>query len=72
MACMSVLLIDDSKDGDNQASIRCQSPEGHSDKHRRNFTRLGKDGRQGEVVIEWDNNIDDSEDSDEHEIGGEG
>jgi hypothetical protein len=27
---------------------------------------------EGEVVIEWDLNIDDSEDPDEHEIGGQG
>jgi hypothetical protein len=33
---------------------------------------LGKHGKQGEVVIEWDHNIDDSEDPDEHEIGGQG
>jgi hypothetical protein len=71
MACTSVLLVDDDNDGDNRATIRCQLAEGHSGKHRRNLTRTGKDGRQGEVVIEWDNNIDDREDPDEHEIGGE-
>jgi hypothetical protein len=44
----------------------------HSGKYRRSFTKLGKHGKQGELVIEWDHNIDDSEDSDEHEIGGQG
>jgi hypothetical protein len=70
--CVSnVFLADDSK-SNNQATVRCQLAGGHSGKHRRSFTKLGKHGKQGEVVIEWDHNIDDSEDSDEHEIGGQG
>jgi hypothetical protein len=73
MACMSsVLLTDDGNEGDNQPTIRCQLAAGHYGKHRRSFTKSGKHGKQGEVVIEWDNNIDDSEDPDEHETGGEG
>jgi hypothetical protein len=72
MACMSsVLLTDDGNEGDNQPTIR-QLAAGHYGKHRRSFTKSGKHGMQGEVVIEWDNNIDDSEDPDEHETGGEG
>jgi hypothetical protein len=46
--------------------------EGHTGKHLRSFAKLGKHGKQGEVVVEWDRNIDDGEDSDEHEIGGQG
>ena len=73
MACMSsVLLTNDGNEGDNQPTIRCQLAAGHYGKHRRSFTKSGKHGMQGEVVIEWDNNIDDSEDPDEHETGGEG
>jgi hypothetical protein len=73
MACISsVLLTDDRNDHSNQATVRWELTEGHSGKHRRAFTKLGKHGKQGEVVIEWDRNVDDSEDSDEHEIGGEG
>ena len=73
MACMScVLLTDDGNEGNNRATVRCQLAEGHTGKHRRSFTKLGKHGKQGEVVIEWDSNIDDSEDPDEHEIGGQG
>ncbi len=72
MACMIVLLIGDDNDGDNRATFRCQLAKGHAGKHRRRFARSGKDGRQGEVIIEWDNNIDDSEDPDEHETGGQG
>jgi hypothetical protein len=73
MGCMSsVLLTDDGNEGDIQPTIRCQSAAGHYGKHRRSFTESGKHGKQGEVVIEWDNNIDDSEDPDEHETGGEG
>jgi len=73
MACMSsVLLSDEHNEGNNQASVRCQLAEGHTGRHRRSFTKLGEHGRQGEVVIEWDRNIDDSEDPDDHEIGGQG
>jgi hypothetical protein len=73
MACMSsIQLIDDGKEGHNQATVRCQLAEGHSGKHRRSFTKLGTHGKQGEVVVEWDRNIDDGEDPDEHEIGGQG
>ena len=69
MACMSsVLLTDDGNKGNNQVIVLCQLAEGHPDKHRRSFTKLGKHSKQGEVVIEWDLNIDDSEDPDEHEI----
>jgi hypothetical protein len=28
--------------------------------------------KQGEVVIQWDRNIDDSEEPDEHGVGGQG
>jgi hypothetical protein len=70
MTCMSsVFLTDECNPGVNQATVRCQLMEGHSGKHRQGFTKLGK---HGEVVIEWDSNIDDSEDPDEHEIGGQG
>jgi hypothetical protein len=70
MACRSsVLLTDDGNEGNNRETIRCQLVEGHTGKHLRSFTKLGK---QGEVVVEWDRNIDDGEDPDEHEIGGQG
>ena len=73
MACRSsVFLTDDSNESNNQATIRCQLVEGHTGKHLRSFTKLGKHGKQGEVVVEWDRNIDDCEDPDEHEIGGQG
>lgn len=73
MACKcNVLLTDDHNEGNNQAIIRCQLAEGHTGKHRRIFRKLGKHGKQGEVVIEWDRNINDSEDPDDHEIGGQG
>jgi hypothetical protein len=73
MACKcSLLLTDDRNEGKNQAIVRCQLAEGHTGKHRRNFTKLGKHGKQGEVAIEWDRNINDSEDPDDHEIGGQG
>jgi hypothetical protein len=73
MGCVSIIhLIDDGKEGDNQATVRCQLAEGHSGKHRRSFTKLGTHGKQGGVVIEWDHNIDDSEEPDEHETGGQG
>jgi len=73
MECMSsVLLTDDRNKGYNQATVHCQLAEGHSGKHRRNLTKLAQHGKQGEVVIEWDSNINDSEDPDEHEIGGQG
>jgi hypothetical protein len=73
MACKcTVLLTDDRNEGNNQTIVRCQLAEGHTGKHRRNFTRLGKHGKQGEVAIEWDRNINDSEDPDDHEIGGQG
>ena len=73
MACMSsVLLTDDGNERDDQATVRCQLAEGHTGKHRRSFTKLGKHGKQGEVVIESDRNIDDSEDPDVHETGGQG
>jgi hypothetical protein len=73
MACMSrVFLTDDGRESNHQATVRCQLVEGHTGKHRRSFIKLGKHGKQGEIVIEWDHNIDDSEDPDEHEIGGQG
>jgi hypothetical protein len=73
MACRSsVFLTDDGNEGNNRATIRCQLVEGHNGKHLRSFTKLGKHGKQGEVVVEWDRNIDDGEDPDEHEIGGQG
>jgi hypothetical protein len=68
----SVVVTDDGNEGNNQATVRCQLAEGHTGEHRRSFTRLGEHGKQGEVVIKWDRNIDGSEDSDEHEIGGRG
>jgi hypothetical protein len=70
MACRSsVFLTDDGNEGNNRATIWCQLAEGHTGKHLRSFRKLGK---QGEVVVEWDRNIDDNEDPDEHEIGGQG
>jgi hypothetical protein len=73
MACgSSVFLTDGGNECNNRATIRCQLVEGHIGKHLRSFTKLGKLGKQGEVVVEWDHNIDDGEDSDEHEIGGQG
>jgi hypothetical protein len=73
MGCVSsVFLTDDRPEGNNQAIVHCQLAEGHAGTHRREFTKLGKHGKQGEVVIEWDSNIDDSEDPDEHDIGGRG
>ena len=57
----SARLTYDGKEGNNQVTVRCQLAKGHSGKHRRSFTKLGKHGNQGEVVIEWDRNIDDSE-----------
>ena len=73
MACTSsVFLTDDRNQSSNQATIRCHLAEGHSGKHRRSVTKLGKHGKQGEVVVEWDRNINDSEDPDDHEVGGQG
>jgi hypothetical protein len=73
MACRSsVFLTDDGNDGNNRATIQCQLVEGHTGKHLRSFTKRGKHGKQGEVVVEWDRNIDDGEDPDDHEIGGQG
>jgi hypothetical protein len=73
MACMSsVFMTDDRNEADNQAIVRCQLEQGHSGTHRRGFTKLGKHGKQGEVLVEWDSNIDDCEDPDEHETGGQG
>ena len=72
MTCVSSVFLTDDEKSINQATVRCQLVEGHSGKHRRSFTKLGKHGKQREVVIEWDHNIDDSEDPDEHEIGGQG
>jgi hypothetical protein len=73
MACVSrIHLTADGNDVNRQVTVRCQLAEGHSGKHRRSFTKLGTHGKQGEVVIEWDRNIDDSEEPDEHEMGGEG
>jgi hypothetical protein len=73
MACVSSIhLMDDGKENNNQATVRCQLAEGHPGKHRRSFTKLGTHGKQGEVVIEWDRNIDDSEEPDEQETGGQG
>ena len=71
-SCMrSVYLIADHNEDNNQASVSCQLVGGHPGKHRRGFHKTGKHGKQGEVIIEWDSNIDDSEDPDEHEIGGQ-
>jgi hypothetical protein len=73
MTCRSsVFLTNDGDEGNNRATIHCQLAEGHSGKHRRSFTKLGTHGKQGEVIIEWDRNIDDSEEPDEHETGGQG
>jgi hypothetical protein len=73
MACRSsVFLTADGSEGNNRVTIRCQLVEGHTGKHLRSFRKLGKHGKQGEVVVEWDRNIDDGEDPDEHEIGGQG
>jgi hypothetical protein len=73
MTCMSsVLLSDEGHEGNNQANLRCQLAEGHTGKHRRSLTKLGKHGKQGEVIIEWDHNINDSEEPDERETGGQG
>jgi hypothetical protein len=72
MTCVSSVFFTDDERSINQATVPCQLVEGHSGKHRRSFTKLGKHGKQREVVIEWDHNIDDSEDPDEHEIGGQG
>jgi hypothetical protein len=73
MACVSrIHLTDEGNERINRATLRCQLVDGHSGKHRRSITKLGKHGKQGEVVIEWDRNIDDSEDPDEHETGGQG
>jgi hypothetical protein len=73
MACKcSVILSDNGKGGNNRATVRCQLPEGHPGKHRRSFKKLGTHGKQGEVVIEWDVIIDDSEKPDRHDIGGQG
>lgn len=53
MACMSsVFMNDDRNESDNQPSVYCQLAEGHSGTHRHCFTKLGKHGKQGEVV-EW-------------------
>lgn len=73
MTCKSrVFLTDDANEDNRQVAICCQLTEGHTSIHRRSLIKLGKHGKQGEVVIEWDRNIDDSEDPDEHEIGGQG
>jgi hypothetical protein len=73
MACRSSLfLTDDGNEGNNRATIRCQLVEGHTGKHFRSIRKVGKHGKQGEVVVEWDRNINDGEDPDEHEIGGQG
>jgi hypothetical protein len=65
----SVLLTDEGNEGNNQATVRCQLAEGHTGKHRRSLTKLGK---QGEVIIEWDHNINDSEEPDERKTGDQG
>lgn len=73
MACKcSVRLTDNGKKGNNSAVVRCQLAEGHPGKHQRSFTKLGTHGKQGEVVIEWDALINDGEEPDEREIGGQG
>ena len=73
MTCSSwVFLTNDTNEDENRVAIYCQLAEGHTSRHRRSLRKLGKHGKQGEVVIEWDRNIDDSEDPDEHEIGGQG
>jgi hypothetical protein len=43
----SVLLTDDGNEGNNQATVRCQLAEGHTGKHWRSFTKLGKYGEVG-------------------------
>jgi hypothetical protein len=70
MSCQSELQISDH--AGNQATVRCELEKGHPGRHRLISTREGRDGRRGEVIVEWDNNIDDSEGSDDHEEGGEG
>jgi hypothetical protein len=43
MTCVSrVVLTDDVKKSNNQATVRCQLAEGHAGKHQRSFTKLGK------------------------------
>ena len=60
MACRSsVFLNDGGNEGNNRATIRCQLVEGHTGKHLRSFRKLGK---QGEIVVEWNHNIEDCED----------
>lgn len=58
MSCKSELQLDD--DTANQVTVRCELEKGHLGRHRRSSTREGRDGRRGEVIVEWDNNIDDS------------
>ena len=75
MVCKSSVLVsdvDDESQARNQTTVRCQLAEGHTGKHRRSSTKLGKHGKQGELLIEWDRNIDDAEDPDDHEVGGQG
>ncbi len=55
-----VVLFDEDNKSNNQATARCQLAEGHAGIHRRSFTKLGKHGKRGEVIIEWDGNIADS------------
>lgn len=73
MGCASsVLLSDDAGKSNTRTTIHCQLADGHPGKHRRTFTKLGRHPKQGEVLIEWDRNIDYAEDPDEHEVGGQG
>jgi hypothetical protein len=71
MSCKSKLQLEDY--AGNQVTVRCELDEKrHLGRHRRISTREGRDGRRGEVIVEWDNNIDDSEEPGERDEGGEG
>ncbi len=70
MSCKSELQLDDY--AGNQVAVRCELEKEHQGRHRRISTREGRNGRRGEVTVEWDHNIDDSEEPGEHDEGGEG
>lgn len=70
MSCKSKLQIGDS--AGNQVTVRCELKKGHPGRHRPISNRGGRDGRRGGVIVEWDNNINDSEESDDLDEGGEG
>lgn len=69
-SCRSELQLDGYA-GD-RVTVRCELENGHPGRHRRISTREGRDGRRGEVIVEWDHNIDESEQPGEHDEGGEG